>query len=151
MRRLLDEDRIRRAETGASVEPFLNLSPECEQDLRSLQTIILPQTRSRVDELLHQADELQSRIVDLERKLAGVPAQDLVVELIRKRDAAQEAVGEAERRHAETDAELKRLSDEREQKHAKLVAQIEKCCSRAVSSGGRRAHRSALTARAQND
>ncbi|MCA1628474.1 MAG: hypothetical protein LC742_11000, partial [Acidobacteria bacterium] len=126
LRKFLDEDRARRASQSASVEPFLHLSPECEQDLRSLQTIIFPQTRSRADELLHQAGDLQSRVVDLERKLAGVPAQDLVAELIKKRDAAQAALNEAARYLAETDAELKRLADEREQKHTRVVVQIEK-------------------------
>lgn len=126
LRKFLDEDRTHRAESNAGVEPFLNLLPEGEQDLRSLRTFVLPQAQSSARELLHRADELQSSIVDLDRRLAGIPAQDLVVELIKKRDAAQTATSEAERRLAEIDAELKRLADEREQKHARLVAQIEK-------------------------
>lgn len=125
LQEFLEEDRKRRAESCKAVEPYLNLSPECEQDLRDLR-ITLTQAQRRVDDLLHQAEELQSRIVDLDRKLAGVPAQDLLVELIRRRGAAQSALEESEGRLAETDDDLRRLAGEHEQKHARLVAQIEK-------------------------
>jgi DNA sulfur modification protein DndD len=126
LQRFLGEDRQRRIAESAEVERYLNLTPECVQDARDLRAILLPHTEAQLKELLRRAEDLQSRLFDLERKLAGVPAQELVVELIRKRDAAQALLVEAERRLADIDAELKRLADERERKHAEMVARIEK-------------------------
>jgi DNA sulfur modification protein DndD len=126
LQRFLGEDRQRRVAESAEVERYLNLTPECAQDARDLRTVLLPHAGVQLKELLRRAEELQSRLFDLERKLAGVPAQDLVVELIGKRDTAQTLLAEAERRLADIDAELKRLADERERKHAEMVARIEK-------------------------
>lgn len=126
LQKFLSEDRERRIAASTNIQKYLNLTPESVLDAHNLQTTILPQTQVRVSELLHRANEWQSQLVDIERKLSGVPAQDLVVELIKKRDATQTALTEAERRLADIDIELKRLSDERERKHAERIVLIEK-------------------------
>lgn len=126
LRDFLIQDRRQRATASERVARFLNLTPETEQDLRDLRKIHLPQTRRRADQLLRRAEELQSNIVDLERKLAGVPAEDLVVKLIGARDTARAALDEAARRLSELDTELKQLAAEREARHAQLVVRIEK-------------------------
>lgn len=126
LQRFLADDRERRATATTNIEKYLNLTPEAAQDARDLRAVILPHTQARVNDLLSRADELKSRLVDLERKLAGVPAHDLVVEMIRKRDKAQVMLAEAEHRLADIDAEIKRLADERERKNAEMVARIEK-------------------------
>lgn len=126
LHRFLGEDRQRRVAESTEVERYLNLTPECAQDARDLRTLVLPRGEMQIKELLRRAEELQSKLFDLERKLAGVPAQDLVIELIRNRDTAQTLLVEAERRLADIDAELKRLADEHERKHTEMVARIEK-------------------------
>lgn len=126
LRRFLVDDRERRTTATANVEKYLNLTPEGVQDARDLRAMILPQTQVQINDLLRHADELQSCIVDLERKLAGVPAHDLVIEMISKRDSSQVTLVEAERRLADIDAEMKRLTDEHERKNAEMVVRIEK-------------------------
>ncbi len=120
----LSSDRIRRAESKTT-EIYLNLSPECEQDLRYLQNQVLPQIKINIISLLNRYDELQNKLVDIERKLTGVPAQDLVLELIEKRDLANKLLIEAENRLTEIDIELKRLAVERETLQAKFTSLLE--------------------------
>lgn len=120
----LADDRMRRA-ASATAEIYLNLSPEGFQDLRDLQNSILPKARIDVRDLLGNNADIQTRLVDVERKLAGVPAQDFVLELIAKRDAASNALAAAENRLIEIDADLKRLADESKIFQDKLTALLE--------------------------
>jgi DNA sulfur modification protein DndD len=120
----LSTDRLRRADIERA-EIYLNLSPECVQDLRDLQTAVLPRTQTDALDLLAWHDELQSHLVDVERKLASVPAQDFVLELIARRDSAAAALSAAENSLAEIDAELKRLTDEQKVLQNKLTNILE--------------------------
>jgi DNA sulfur modification protein DndD len=120
----LQSDRTRRTES-AKAEIYLNLSPEGFQDLRNLQTLILPQVKNSIQILLAQNSEIQIRLVDAERKLASVPAQDFVLELIKQRDIANEALANVEKTLLETDAEIKRLGDEYKIFQDKLTALLE--------------------------
>jgi DNA sulfur modification protein DndD len=121
----LADDRKSRAELSREFEIFLNLSPEGERDLQTLQSSVLQNLQNRVSELLKKENSLQSQIVDLERKLAGVPAQDLVIKLAQERDAKREYLAEAERNLAAIDEKIKRLTNERNDLHTKLVTHIE--------------------------
>lgn len=124
----LVNDRTQRA-TSATTEIYLNLSPEGFQDLRDLQNLVLPKVETDVRDLLDWNADIQTRLVDVERKLASVPAQDFVLELIAKRDAAGEVVAKAENRLMETDAELKRLADEQKIVQGKLTTILENTVS----------------------
>lgn len=121
----LREDRKSRTSKDDKFERFLNLSPECEPDLQNIQSTVLPKLQNLISELLSNENSLQAQIVDSERKLAGVPAQDLVIKLSENRDAARKAAGEAGSSLAEVDEKIKRLTNEREELYAKRVAQIE--------------------------
>lgn len=120
----LEKDRKSRVAAN-DTETFLNLSPECEQDLQNIQSAVLPKLQNLISELLSEENNLQSQIIDSERKLAGVPAQDLVIKLANNRDIAHKTVDKAERNLAEIDEKIKRLTNERNDVHTKLVAQIE--------------------------
>jgi DNA sulfur modification protein DndD len=122
----LADDRKNWTESTTNFESFLNLSLECEQDLQNLQSAALPNLQNRISDLLSFENRLQSQIVDLERKLAGVPAQDLVIKLAQERDAAKKSLNEAERSLSEIDDKIKRVTNERDDLHAKLVTNLEK-------------------------
>lgn len=124
----LSADRARRA-GNATVETYLYLTPDCYQDLRDLQSSILPQVETEITDLLEWNDELQTRLVDAERKLASVPAQDLVTELITKRDAAGAALAASENNLTLIDADLKRLTDEHWTVQSELTALLENTVS----------------------
>lgn len=120
----LVNDRTERA-TRANAEIYLNLSPEGFQDLRALQNFVLPKTETEIRDLLEINADIQTRLVDVERKLAGVPAQDFVSELIARRNAAIETLANAENHLTDIDAELKRLADENKIIQDKLTTLLE--------------------------
>lgn len=122
--KFLVSDRTRRAE-NETAEIYLSLSPEGFQDLRDLQTSILPQIKNEIYDSVDQNADIQNRIVEVERKLASVPAEDFILELIAKRTEAEKAVAEAEKSLAEIDLELKRLDDERQIIQVKLNTLLE--------------------------
>lgn len=128
IKNFLSDDRVRRA-GNATIEIYLNTSSDCYQDLRDLQSSTLPQIETDIADSLGYNEELQTRLVDAERKLASVPAQDLVTELISKRDAAQAALAEAENNLTLIDADLKRLADEHWTVQSDLTALLENTVS----------------------
>lgn len=128
IKNFLSADRTLRA-GNATVETYLNISSDCYQDLRDLQSSILPQVETDIADSLDYIDELQMRLVDAERKLASVPAQDFVMELIAKRDAAETTLAVAENSLLVIDASLKRLADEHWTIQSELTALLENTVS----------------------
>lgn len=120
----LVKDRLRRA-ASETTEIYLNLTPECFQDIRDLQNSLLLQAKTDACNSLDSIEKLQTNLVDLERKLAGVPAQDLVLELIARKDAIQKMLDDAENRLAIIDADIKRLAIEQAIIQDNLNAQLE--------------------------
>lgn len=121
----LDADRKRRVESETT-EVYLNLSPEGFQDLRDLQSVILPQVKIDVQSLFSQNTDIRNRLVEVERNLASVPAQDFVLELIKRRDEAEQALANAEKSLEEIDLELKRNEEEQQIVQSNLNVLLEK-------------------------
>lgn len=128
IKNFLSDDRERRA-GNATIETYLNISSDCYQDLRDLQSSILPQAETDISDSLDYEDELQTRLFDADRKLASVPAQDLVTELLTKRNAAETALLTAENNLTLIDADLKRLADEHWTLQSDLTALLENTVS----------------------
>ncbi|HKQ05756.1 MAG TPA: DNA sulfur modification protein DndD [Blastocatellia bacterium] len=124
-KRFLVKDRSRRVATKEG-GCYLNLSVEDIESLRLLQTKVLPDIQIHVDELLQQAEGLQAALIDLDRKLASIPAEDTVAHLIESREKARAAIDESRRRLEIFGLEIERVKRERDQKNASLIAQIEK-------------------------
>lgn len=124
----LEEDRTKRA-TSANTEVYLHLSPEAFHDLQSLQSPILPQTKKSIIDLLIGNVDLQTELVDVERKLAGVPAQDFVAELIAHRDLMGHALSVAKSDLTEIDADLKRIVDQCNIAETRLTVLLENAVS----------------------
>lgn len=125
VKQFLDEDRRNRTNSADELESFLDLAPEVEHDLEKIQSVVLPNLKERISEKLVEENDLQSQIIDIERKLAGVPAQDLVIQLAQEKAEAQKAFAEAERKLFEIDDKIKRLANERNEINAKLISQLE--------------------------
>ncbi len=123
--KFLDEDRNHRL-AAAEKSRYLNLPAEGRENLRLLQTTVLPDIRNQANEFLRQTENLQSALVDLERKLAGVPAQDALAHVIEAREKARSEIQETRLRLKVMEMEIERSRKEVDQKNAHLVAQIEK-------------------------
>jgi DNA sulfur modification protein DndD len=121
----LADDRKKRDLTVLQSARYLNLSPEGAADLRSLRSREFAQLARRISELMKRAEQLQARIIDLDRKLAGIPAKEVFEDVFSKRRSAQIAVEQSQASLAVVDAELERITGERDQKQARLVVRIE--------------------------
>jgi DNA sulfur modification protein DndD len=122
----LADDRERRTATSEGVDLYLQLDPENKEMLRTLQEAVLPKTLKQITQVLQRTDYLQTALVDFDRKLASIPAEDTLTDILEQRNAAQIAVDEASRKIAELDAEIEKISNQREQTQSRLIAQIEK-------------------------
>jgi DNA sulfur modification protein DndD len=126
MEDFLDMDRKSREGARAKCATrLLNLSSEATQDLHDLRRVTLTESQKLVSVLLKQVDEIQSRLVEVGRKLASIPAEDHITRLSDQQSVAQAELDSAQTSLAQIDYELTRMNDVRERKHAKLVAQIE--------------------------
>lgn len=109
--RFLSQDRTRRSSaSGAPI--YLHLTSEAVEDLQHLQRRELPEIHSAIQSALEKNDELRNKIVEVDRKLAGVPSQDFLFGIKTQRDAAVEAVENAEKSLLEIDEQLRKLDTE---------------------------------------
>jgi DNA sulfur modification protein DndD len=121
----LEEDRLRWEAASAGVDHYLNLSTEGKSDLADLTRVSLKQLRQRIVDLMTQSERLHVRLIDIGRKLSGVPSADLIEKLREQREVAQSNQAEAEGALQESDYELKSINDAREEKENLLVSLIE--------------------------
>jgi len=73
----------------AKHEIFLNLSQICHRNIYQLKEVQLEETASRIKHLVEQDEKLQSEIIEIDRKLARIPDEDSVAELIKEREKMQ--------------------------------------------------------------
>lgn len=122
----LEKDRLRWEAASAGVEHYLNLSTEGKQDLADLTRVSLKQMRRRIADLMTQSERLHVRLIDIGRKLSGVPSADLIEKLGDQRRLAQSNLLEAESALQESDYELKNINAARDELENKLVGVIER-------------------------
>jgi DNA sulfur modification protein DndD len=135
----LEEDRLRWVAASAGVDHYLNLSTEGKSDLADLTRVSLKQLRQRIADLMTQSERLHVRVIDIGRKLSGVPSADLIEKLREQRSLAQSNQDEAESALQESDYELKNINDERAEKENLLVSLIETAVEGEFA--GERSHR----------
>ena len=123
--KFLSKDRKKHAQT-AQGRRYLSLHPETRENSRALRGGVLSDVRGRVNRLLEEEEALQSTLVAVERKLAGIPSQDALSDLIKKRHTILLVLEEAKSKLAVFDAEINRINRERERKQLSLTAQIER-------------------------
>ena len=90
--KFLRKDREKHAQ-AAKGERYLALNPETRANLRVLRGSVLSGAQERINRLLEEAGVLQSSLVVLERKIAGIPPQDGLSDLIEKRQETSFALG----------------------------------------------------------
>ena len=120
---LLARDRRERAE-ATGVKRYLGLSEEARIWIRNFEKSLLPETVTQANRLLQLAEELQSAVIDAERKVASIPDEDELRPLIDQREQILESIKEVETRIRVLDLELERNRQEIGQKEIKLTRQI---------------------------
>jgi DNA sulfur modification protein DndD len=124
LKKLLLDDRQKRGAT-TEIESYLKLESEAREVVRSLHSVILPDTKARAVKLLQLADEAQSTLVDHDRNLAGIPDQETLAHLIEEREKVRHELAETKVQLGVLDSELDRVKREREMKRLRLMYQIE--------------------------
>lgn len=135
----LEEDRLRWEAASSGVDHYLSLSTEGKSDLADLTRVSLKQLRRRIADLMTQSERLHVRLIDIGRKLSGVPSADLIEKLREQRTVAQTNLAEAESALQESDYELKNITEAREEKENLLVSLIETAVEGEFA--GERSHR----------
>lgn len=123
--KFLSKDRKKHAQ-AAKGDRYLNLYPETRESLRALRGSVLGDIQGRVKRLLEETKALQSKLATVERKLAGIPSQDALSDLIEKRQTVLFALEEVKLKLTVFDAEISRIDRERERRQSSLTAQIER-------------------------
>lgn len=119
----LNKDRLRWEEASKGIDYYLSFSADGKEDLETLRRVTLKQLRKRIAVLLSQSDLLQVALVDIGRKLSGVPSADFIQKLIAERDSALQKLSASESSLQESDYELKRIAELHDEK-ARLLASI---------------------------
>ena len=125
IKKFLAEDRKRRS-SAINMERYLTLRPETRESLHTLKGFVLPETQQQVQRLIQKADELQTSLAELDRKIAGIPTLDSILPLLEERQEARSGIDQTRERLASLDVELKKINRELEQKQGELAAQFEK-------------------------
>jgi DNA sulfur modification protein DndD len=119
------QDRYQRIQQ-AEIESYLSLDKDARKNLKALRDNILPAYCSKAIQLITKTEKLKSLRNDIERKLASIPDQDLVISLMSERRKAEINVKEAQLRIKLLDEELGRFDHEIKQKEYRLISLIEK-------------------------
>jgi len=123
MSKILEDDRKhRKADCG---ESYLRLNFETRTQLRALE-VALSNVQAAIAKAVQVADEYSALLVDLDRKLAGIPSDDTIARVIASRDAAINLRDAAKIRLERLDSELERARRELEHKQAVLARYIER-------------------------
>jgi DNA sulfur modification protein DndD len=120
----LSADRETRA-AASTIESYVSLSPETREQLRLLQVHTLADAQRHIHQHLDTVATMHAQLTDFDRQLASIPDRDTLTHLLEEQQQARAASDAAHQRLALAEAELERLTRERDQKQARLVATIE--------------------------
>ena len=126
--KFLERDRRARRPSDDTRE-FLGIEPEAEESLQLLLSGGLDDSHAALSRLLGRRQELTEDLTDADRKLAAVPDEEAIRGLIEARREAQASLEQAVGVIRAEEAELERLSAEREQFETVITAEIEKAVS----------------------
>ncbi|GGL03263.1 hypothetical protein Sme01_18950 [Sphaerisporangium melleum] len=127
----LAADRLQRA-ADANTQRFLELSRSAAQQLATLDQV-LDKERSNARTLVDEATQLRERLNTVERQLAAVPDEQMIVGLVQQLEAARLQVAElkadlarAKEAHAAADNDRNQLVVSREQAYKKRASGLAK-------------------------
>lgn len=130
LERFLSTDRSERAAT-ARTETYLHLEAEGRGTLgRLVESNLLSEARKQALRLVRESDEIQSQLVDLDRKIAGIPAEEALKPIVEELRTTKAALDGEKTQLAALDLELDRITRERDQKRAEWLAQAESALER---------------------
>lgn len=125
LERFLSKDRKDRA-AAAQIELYLHLETEGRETLSRLsESSLLSDTRKQISLLVQQSAEIQVQLMDLDRKIAGIPAEEALKPIVGELHTIKAALDRERMQLAALDLEIDRITRERDQKKANWVAQAE--------------------------
>lgn len=121
----LEEERAQRAE-ATKVDSYLNVSAEGQENLLRIDKELLARTYDETMSMVQEADDIQSQISTLDRKLAGVPDPEKLQPIIKQLEEIRAAIQGETVNLAALDMEIKRVTRERDQKRSRWLAQAQR-------------------------
>lgn len=122
--RLLGEDRATWS-AKSEVDVYLNLPPAHAEMLQGLLSGDLAALRARAGELLDREEQLQRRIVDVQRQLAAIPERDTVAKLFEDRERLRGEELTIQHDIARTEGEIQAMRRDLEQKQHRLTLRLD--------------------------
>lgn len=110
----------------AKVESYLNLSPENTKRARHLLDDVLPEIAQQSQKNVHEINNLNLRLIDIDRKLAAIPDEDAIADLVKKRQGIYDRVRDLNAKLKFSQAEIDKQSSSCEFHKAKLDKLLEK-------------------------
>jgi DNA sulfur modification protein DndD len=120
----LSEDRNKRKHHNDKLR-YLHLDTETRDLLGLLRKSVLPEGQSRIERLLQLLRRLSDDLVNVERAIATVPAEDTISALLEDRRNHERQLAEISARITLLDAELGKKRRQREQSHSRLIKKLE--------------------------
>lgn len=121
----LRKDRDKRM-AEAVVEPYIEMTPEGAETLRSLLSTEQSLTRDLCLAQLNRLQQLRRELEDADRRLAAIPDQAAIASLIAKREGLLQDILQAESRIKQLDERIGQHEREQEAEKAKLTRALEK-------------------------
>lgn len=86
---LLSASRSEFQSAASGKDDYIHFSAEAEFELKTLSSTLLPQTRIRLEATLFAEAAIREKITTVQRKLAGVPMEEGLRDIVARRDEAQ--------------------------------------------------------------
>lgn len=125
LQKFLTKDLKNRQEL-AKFESYIHLNPESTKRAKHLLSDVLPEIATQSQNVVHEIEKLNLRLIDIDRKLASVPDEEAIADIVKNRDAIHKKVNELKVKQEFLEAEIARQTSTYEFHRAKLNKFLEK-------------------------
>ena len=115
----LTRDRGTREES-TKMDCYLNLSEDSQKALTGLLNHELPNVKKEILLNLEKTEARREKLESVQRSLAGVPQEDAIAEIIKKREVQKDLIAKAQKQIEILEIDLERTRREKEQKETEL-------------------------------
>lgn len=122
-RNWLEKDRKERSVGGEAT--VLDFGEAARQDLSAIRKVIFPDVVGKLRELVSKAEEIQEKLIIVERKLGSIPSEDSLATIEKEINVLRSTLVELNAKGATLDAQLVQLKGEKERKDGRLKGLLE--------------------------
>lgn len=132
---LLSASRSKFQSAASGKHDYIHFSSEVEFELKTLSSTLLPQARERLEAMLFAEVALREKITAVQRKLAGVPMEESIREVVMRRDEAQISFEKEQQNLQLIDERMAKLNADLEGEENQLATLLGSAVERSVEAG----------------